>query len=73
MPQTENFIRPFSKLTVKNESRYVGTNTNQSNCLSVSFKIHWNKSVAKICRIVMMASEDTLSSTEYEQNIIASY
>ena len=27
-PQTENFIRPFSKLTVKNERRYVRTNTN---------------------------------------------
>ena len=89
--QTENFIRPFSKLTVKNERRYVRTNTNRSNCLSVSFKIQRNKSVAyvrtyqcsaipdlffktfKICRIVMMASEDMLSNTEYEQSIIASY
>ena len=85
-PQTENFIRPFSKLTAKNERRYVRTNTNR---LFVSLQIRRNKSVAyvrtyqcsaipdlffetfKICRIVMMASEDTLSNTEYKQSIIA--
>ena len=36
-PWTENFIRLFSKLTVKKERRYVRTNTNGSNRLSVSF------------------------------------
>ena len=58
---TKDFICPFSKLTVKNERMCVRTNTNRSNCLSVSSKICRNQSVAYVRTYQCSAIPDLFS------------